>query len=64
MFSLGFLLITYEMCVLPVWARAIGLTSPLIVNLGTSTSIPLSFLADYLNPVGMLLFQGRALGPA
>lgn len=33
-----------------LWAKAIVLTSPLIVNLGTSTSIPLSFLADYLNP--------------
>lgn len=33
-----------------LWAKAIILTSPLIVNLGTSTSIPLSFLADYLNP--------------
>jgi len=34
-----------------VWATAIQLTSPLITNLGTSLSIPFSFLADYINPL-------------
>jgi len=33
-----------------VWATAISMTSPLITNLGTSLSIPFSFLADFLNP--------------
>eukprot|EP00293_Proteomonas_sulcata_P008966 CAMPEP_0184305278 /NCGR_PEP_ID=MMETSP1049-20130417/14593_1 /TAXON_ID=77928 /ORGANISM="Proteomonas sulcata, Strain CCMP704" /LENGTH=151 /DNA_ID=CAMNT_0026617307 /DNA_START=381 /DNA_END=836 /DNA_ORIENTATION=+ len=33
-----------------LWAKAIILTSPLIVNIGTSMSIPLSFFADYINP--------------
>jgi solute carrier family 35 protein F5 len=33
-----------------LWAKAIVLTSPLTVNLGMSLTIPLSCLADYINP--------------
>mmetsp|Transcript_33120 Transcript_33120/g.87957 ORF Transcript_33120/g.87957 Transcript_33120/m.87957 type:complete len:504 (+) Transcript_33120:113-1624(+) len=35
-----------------LWAKAVVLTSPLVVNLGTALSIPLAFWADAINPYG------------